>query len=84
VTAYDPNATAHARNRFPTLRYGDSVEQACAVADAVFVLPEWDEFVKLDPSELGDRVRGRAVIDGRRVSTRQNGPTQVGSTGYDS
>jgi UDPglucose 6-dehydrogenase len=65
VTAYDPKATANARGIFPTLRYADSVGEACESADVVLVLTEWDEFVKLDPSELGDRVRRRAVIDGR-------------------
>jgi UDPglucose 6-dehydrogenase len=65
VTAYDPKATANARSMFPTLRYAGSVAEACERADVVLVLTEWDEFVKLDPRDIGERVRHRTVIDGR-------------------
>ncbi len=65
VTAYDPRANANARSLFPTLHYADSAEAACAGADVVMVLTEWDEFLQLDPQRLGEQVRRRTVIDGR-------------------
>jgi UDPglucose 6-dehydrogenase len=65
VTAYDPKANANARIMFPTLRFVESASEACAGADVVLVLTEWDEFLNLDPRDVGERVRRRAVIDGR-------------------
>jgi UDPglucose 6-dehydrogenase len=65
VTAYDPKAIENARNLFPTLRYADTAAEACEGADVVLVLTEWDEFLVLDPRDIGARVRRRAVIDGR-------------------
>jgi len=65
VTAYDPKATENARSLFPTLHYAESAADACAGADVVLVLTEWDEFLTLDPHDIGARVRRRAVIDGR-------------------
>jgi UDPglucose 6-dehydrogenase len=65
VSAYDPKAIENARGVFPTLHYADSAEAACAGADVVMVLTEWDEFLRLDPRQLGEQVRRRAIVDGR-------------------
>ncbi|CDO86638.1 UDP-glucose 6-dehydrogenase [Mycobacterium triplex] len=65
VNVYDPKALENARRLFPTLNYAVSVTEACAGADAVLVLTEWQEFTNLDPADLADRVRARVVVDGR-------------------
>lgn len=66
VTVYDPCAMANSRRLFPTLSYAQSVQEACAGADAVLVATEWSQFVEIDPDELSPIVRRRVVIDGRR------------------
>lgn len=65
VNVYDPKALENARRLFPTLNYAVSVTEACAGADAVLVLTEWQEFTNLDPDDLADRVRARVIVDGR-------------------
>lgn len=71
VTVYDPKAVPNSRAIFPTLDYADSTLSACAAADVVLVLTEWDEFVALDPAVLDGVVRRRTVIDGRLCLDRQ-------------
>ncbi|MCR8691679.1 UDP-glucose/GDP-mannose dehydrogenase family protein [Rhodococcus pyridinivorans] len=65
VTVYDPKANENSRAIFPTLGYAKSAEEACAGADVILVLTEWDEFRKLEPSSLAHTVRQKKVIDGR-------------------
>ncbi|MGV9712270.1 UDP-glucose dehydrogenase family protein [Gordonia sp. NPDC003424] len=65
VTVYDPKAMENSRKLFPTLDYASSAIDACNRADAVIVLTEWQEFVKLDPNPLREIVRRPRVIDGR-------------------
>ncbi|MFC9978795.1 UDP-glucose dehydrogenase family protein [Gordonia sp. NPDC127522] len=65
VTVYDPKAMGNSQRLFPTLDYAPTALQACASADVVLVLTEWQEFVTLNPSELAQTVRQRRVIDGR-------------------
>ncbi|MDY6997861.1 MAG: UDP-glucose/GDP-mannose dehydrogenase family protein [Actinomycetota bacterium] len=65
VNVYDPKAMDNSRVLYPTLGYPPSVRDACANADVVVVLTEWQEFRDLDPHELADVVRHRKVIDGR-------------------
>jgi UDPglucose 6-dehydrogenase len=65
VRIYDPKAMENARQLFPTLTYSDTAAEACAGADVVLVLTEWEEFVKLDPATLDDLVRRKVIVDGR-------------------
>ena len=65
VTVYDPKAMDNSRKLFPTLDYAVTAFDACEKADVVLVLTEWQEFLALDPVELGDQVRQRSVVDGR-------------------
>ncbi len=65
VTVYDPQAMDNARQLFPTLQYAQDVPTACTGVDVVLILTEWQQFVGLDPGELGTLVRSRSVIDGR-------------------
>jgi UDPglucose 6-dehydrogenase len=65
VTVYDPEAMDNARKLWPDLRFGMDVAETIEGADAVLVLTEWDEFVRLDPEATGAVVRNRRMLDGR-------------------
>lgn len=52
VNVYDPKAMDNSRKLFPTLNYAQSAVDACSGADVVLVLTEWQEFRKLQPSDL--------------------------------
>lgn len=65
VTVYDPKAIENSRKFFPTLDYRYTMEEACAGADLVLVLTEWNEFRHMEPDHLAEIVRQKHVIDGR-------------------
>ncbi|MFF4772976.1 UDP-glucose dehydrogenase family protein [Microtetraspora fusca] len=67
VTVYDPVALDNARRAHPNLGYADSATGAVSGADVVLLLTEWQEFVVLDPEELGQAVRIRNIVDGRNA-----------------
>jgi UDPglucose 6-dehydrogenase len=67
VTVYDPVALDNARKAHPTLGYADSALAAARGADVVLLLTEWQEFVDLDPEELGAVVGTRNIVDGRNA-----------------
>ena len=65
VNVFDPKAMDNSRALYPTLSYATTVVEACAGADVVLVLTEWQEFRSLEPVALRRVVRTPAVIDGR-------------------
>jgi UDPglucose 6-dehydrogenase len=65
VTVYDPKAMENSRRLFPTLEYAESALEACRDADAVLLLTEWAEFLRIDPVEARAVVRKPTIIDGR-------------------
>jgi UDPglucose 6-dehydrogenase len=65
VRLYDPRAAGNARRAQPDLQTVGSVEQACAAAELVLVLTDWDEFRGIDPVALAGVVRRPTVLDGR-------------------
>ncbi|GII03570.1 UDP-glucose 6-dehydrogenase [Planobispora takensis] len=67
VTVYDPVAQENARRAHPELHYGDSALDAARDAHVVLLLTEWQEFVDLDPEELGAVVASRKIVDGRNA-----------------
>jgi UDPglucose 6-dehydrogenase len=67
VTVTDPKALANAAQRFPELQYEAELDGAVAEAEAVLLLTEWQDYVRLDPFELGIRVSSRRILDGRNV-----------------
>ena len=67
VTVYDPQAMDNARSLWPDLRFGVDVAETIEGADAVLLLTEWDEFVRLDPEATGRAVRNRRMLDGRNA-----------------
>ncbi|WP_253781116.1 UDP-glucose dehydrogenase family protein [Nonomuraea roseoviolacea] len=67
VTVYDPIALDNARKAHPELSYGGSALEAVRGAHVVLLLTEWQEFVELDPEELGAAVATRRIVDGRNA-----------------
>ena len=70
VSVYDPKANENARRSFPTLRYANSVMDACRGAHLVLHLTAWQEFRELDPNVLGQVVADRVVLDGQNCLDR--------------
>lgn len=70
VTAFDPTV--------PERRFGvpEGVEltsspiDACAGADALAVLTEWEDFKWIEPSDVAGVMTGRHVVDGRNILDR--------------
>ena len=65
VKVYDPQAMENARRSWPTLRYADSVAEACCGAHVVMVLTEWRQFTEIDPAMLASVVETPVIVDGR-------------------
>ncbi|MFD2082094.1 UDPglucose 6-dehydrogenase [Actinopolymorpha cephalotaxi] len=70
VSVYDPKAMDNARRSFPTLRYAESVMDACQGAHVVLHLTAWQEFRELDPAVLAKTVATPNVIDGQNCLDR--------------
>lgn len=67
VKAYDPAAMPNMQQLFPDVQYCNSVKEALANADAVALITEWDEFKKLDLTQVAKLVRNRNLFDGRNL-----------------
>jgi UDPglucose 6-dehydrogenase len=65
VHVHDPCAGDNVRRFHPELPVHDEIEDACAGADLVLVLTDWDEYRSIDPVALASRVRTPVAIDGR-------------------
>ncbi len=62
VRAYDP-AVAADSSFHPRLEAARDALDACRGADALVIMTPWSEFRSLDPSAIGERMRGKIVID---------------------
>ena len=67
VRVTDPQAIDNAQKKWPDLRFAETVEDTVAGAELVLVLTEWKQYRELHPEEVGELVRGRAIVDGRNV-----------------
>ena len=67
VAAYDPVAEDQARELVSGIDFAASPLEAASGADAVVLVTEWPEFLKLDWRLVAERMRGRVVIDGRNA-----------------
>jgi UDPglucose 6-dehydrogenase len=65
VQAYDPIAEEAAATLMPGVTMMSSALEAAAGSDAIVLVTEWDEFGKLDWTEMARATEGRLVIDGR-------------------
>src|SRR5690606_4394298 len=71
VSVYDPQAIENARRVFPTLRYAESVVDACRGANIVVHLTPWQEFRELNPAELGAVVADKRLLDAANCLDRE-------------
>ncbi|MBW4697504.1 MAG: UDP-glucose/GDP-mannose dehydrogenase family protein [Aphanocapsa lilacina HA4352-LM1] len=72
VVAHDPVVTAaQAHSQVPDLQIADSALGALDQADALVVMTEWPEYPQFDLGEVGRRLRGRVIIDGRNCLKRE-------------
>jgi UDPglucose 6-dehydrogenase len=70
VVAYDPAAMKRAEAELPAstqMRYAESVDEAAKDVDALLILTDWEEFARLDLSQLHSTMRYPIVIDGRNL-----------------
>ena len=69
VQAYDPVAMNAARNEIKSsrIRLMSSAKSACAAADALAVMTEWDEFRNPDFPYLARVLSTKAIFDGRHL-----------------
>jgi UDPglucose 6-dehydrogenase len=67
VRAYDPVASEHARARMPDLDVVADAYEACAGADVLVVLTEWDEFRWLDFDRVAQLMRVSRIVDARNL-----------------
>jgi UDPglucose 6-dehydrogenase len=65
VTAWDP--VADGRSQLHGVEVAESALEALTGADAAVIVTEWPEVSELDWAAVGERMRGRVVIDGRNV-----------------
>jgi UDPglucose 6-dehydrogenase len=82
VRAYDPVAGEHARARMPELDVVADAYDACADADVVVLLTEWDEFRWLDFDRVSQLMRVSRIVDARNLldpaAMRKRGFTYLG------
>jgi UDPglucose 6-dehydrogenase len=82
IVAYDPVAMDESRRVFgamPQLSYAASPIDACAGADALVVVTEWQEFRSPDFDALKAALREKVIFDGRNLYD----PQQVRSAGLE-
>jgi len=68
VVAHDPKAMPRAQAVLPqAVRYAPSGYEACAEADALLILTDWEEFAELDLPRVRSELNYPIVIDGRNL-----------------
>ena len=67
VRAFDPAAGDRATTAIPEIDVVGDAYEACADADVLAVLTEWDEFRWLDFARVAEAMAGTTVVDARNV-----------------
>ncbi|MCF8011401.1 MAG: UDP-glucose/GDP-mannose dehydrogenase family protein [Clostridiales bacterium] len=69
VKAYDPVAVENCCRTHPELdiEYVNSTEALAAESDALVLVTEWKEFIRLSYAKLGELMRQKIIIDGRNI-----------------
>jgi UDPglucose 6-dehydrogenase len=55
---------------YPWIEIKTSSLEVCDGADVLAVLTEWNEFTKVNPKDVGERLKAKMVVDGRNVLDR--------------
>jgi UDPglucose 6-dehydrogenase len=71
VRVYDPVSEQEARRLIRGVHFASDALDAIEGADAVVLVTEWDEFMALDWDEVGARMTGTLVLDGRNALDRE-------------
>lgn len=71
VLVHDPKGIEPAHKRFPELSFAQSVSECVKGADVILHLTEWQEYLDLDPSAIGELVNSKFLIDGRNALDRE-------------
>lgn len=74
VAAFDPVATENAKaviGKNPRVKYASGQYDAADKADALVIVTEWDEFRTADYKEIGKRMKGSVIVDGRNILERE-------------
>ncbi len=69
VRLTDPAALRHVANRWCGVDLINDPYAAAMGADALVLVTEWDQYTRLDLNRLANSMRGRVLVDGRRVFT---------------
>lgn len=71
VVIHDPKGIEPARKRFPNLTFTHNVQECVKGSDLILHLTEWKEYRELNPTVIGDLVKGKIIIDGRNALDRE-------------
>jgi len=69
VNVFDPTVTV-APEGLDTITVSASPLEACAGADVIAVLTEWDDFRWVSPADAAGSVRTKQVVDARNLLDR--------------
>jgi UDPglucose 6-dehydrogenase len=67
VVAYDPIAMANAARQMPEVLLCPDAYAVAALADALVLVTDWDEFRQLDLARLRDMMGAPILVDGRNM-----------------
>jgi UDPglucose 6-dehydrogenase len=62
VVAFDPVIKNIENNK---IKIAKTLEECCESADAILILTEWNEFVKVNPESIKNLVKNKIIIDAR-------------------
>ena len=73
ITAYDPEAMPNMKNQIgDKIKYAENQYQALEGVDALIIATEWSEFRTPDFDLLGEKIKNKAIFDGRNLFETQN------------
>lgn len=68
IVAYDPIAMETAKTHFQgEFTLAESANEACANADALLIITEWNEFRNPDYQAVADQLKSKVIFDGRNA-----------------
>ena len=79
LRTYDPKAMDKARALFPGIRYGADPYEVAKDADALLLVTEWEEFLRLDWERVRGLMARPLLLDGRNLLD----PTEMRALGFE-
>lgn len=67
LSVFDPIASEHVKQIFPTIRYASEPYEALAKADAAILVTEWKQLVELEWERVLDVMKKPILLDGRNA-----------------